>query len=93
MTVVCHVDDLKISHENGDTVDALISKLINLCGKEAELTIHQGKVYGYIGMKLDYHERSKVEIDMTDYLKTSWTTFQISIKARPLHRWQIIFWR
>ena len=27
MTVVWHVDDLKISHENGDTVDALIRKL------------------------------------------------------------------
>ena len=29
MKVVWHVDDLKISHDNGDTVDALIRKLIN----------------------------------------------------------------
>ena len=27
MKVVSHVDDLKISHQNGDTVDALIRKL------------------------------------------------------------------
>ena len=52
MTVVCHVDDLKISHENGDTVDALISKLSKKYGKEADLKIHRGNVHKYIGVKL-----------------------------------------
>ena len=40
MTVVWHADDLKISHENGDTVYALINKLSELYEKEADLTIH-----------------------------------------------------
>ena len=35
MTVVWHVDDLKISHKNGDTVDALINKLRERYGREA----------------------------------------------------------
>ena len=74
MTVVWHVDDLKISHENKDTVDSLISKLRERYGKKADLTIHQGKVHKYLGMKLDYRDQSKVKIDMADYLKTSWTT-------------------
>ena len=40
MIAVWHVDDLQISHENGDTVDALISKLSEQYGKEADLKIH-----------------------------------------------------
>ena len=38
--VVWHMNDLKISHENGDTVDAPISELSKRYRKEAELTIH-----------------------------------------------------
>ena len=50
------MDDLKISHKNGDTVDALINKLIKQYGKEADLTTHRGKVHEYLGMKLDYRD-------------------------------------
>ena len=69
MTVVWHVDDLNISHENGDTVDALIKNLSKQYGKEADLTTHRGKVHEYLGMKLDYRKQGKVKIDTTDYLK------------------------
>ena len=69
MTVVWHVDNLDISHENVDTVDALISKLSEQYGKEADLTIHHGKLHEYLRMKLDYRDQGKVKIDMTDYLK------------------------
>ena len=41
MTVIWHVDELKISHVNGYTEDALISKLRERYGKEADLTIHR----------------------------------------------------
>ena len=33
------------------------------------MTIHQGKVHEYLGMKLNYHKEGKVKIDMTGYLK------------------------
>ena len=69
MTVVWHVDDLKFSHENGYTVGALINKLRDQYGKEADLTIHRVKVHEYLGTKLDYHEMDKVKTDMTDYLE------------------------
>ena len=63
------MDNLKISQENGDTVDALINNLSERYGKEADLKINRGKVHEYLGMKLDYHKQGKVKIDMTDYLK------------------------
>ena len=37
ITGVWNVDDLKISPENGDTVDALINKLRKRYGKEEDL--------------------------------------------------------
>ena len=93
ITVVWHVDDLKISHDNGDTVDALIRKLSKQYGKEVDLKIHRGKVHEYLGKKLDYHEQGKVKVEMTYYMKTYWTTYQTSIKIEPSHRRQTIFLR
>ena len=66
MIVVWHVDDLKISHKNGYTLDALINKLGERYGKEEDLTMHRGKVHEYLGMNMDYHKEVKVKIDMTD---------------------------
>ena len=69
ITVVSHVNDLRISHENQDTVNALINKLSERYGKGVDLTIHRGKVHEYLGMKLDYRKEGKVKINITDYLK------------------------
>ena len=69
MRVVWHVDDPKTPHENGDTVDALIRKLNDKYGKEADPTTHRGNVHEFMGMKIDYREQGKVKTDMTDYLK------------------------
>ena len=69
MIMVWNLNDMKISNINEDAVDALISQLSEQYGKEAELEIHRGKVYNFLGMKLDYRESSKLKIDMTDYLK------------------------
>ena len=65
MTAVWHLDNLKISHKNGDTVDNLINQLNERFGREADLKIHQGKVHEYLGMKLDYRKLSKVKTYMT----------------------------
>ena len=51
-------------------MDTLISKISKRYRKEADLTIHQGKVHKYLGIKLDYFNQGKVKIDTTDYLKT-----------------------
>ena len=65
------MDNLRISHENGDTLDAPINKLSERYGKEENLTIHRGEVHEYLGVKLEYRKQGKVKIDMTDYLEKS----------------------
>ena len=56
MTVIWHVGDLEIFHENEDTVGALISKVSEQYGKEVDMKIHQGKVQEYLGINIDYRE-------------------------------------
>ena len=45
LTVVWHVNNLKISHVESDIFKEMISQLSKLYGKEAELTINRGKVH------------------------------------------------
>ena len=67
-TLVWHVDDMKISHVGSKVVDAVINQLKQEFGKEAPLTIHQGKIHDYLGMTLDYSFPGKVQIKMEDYI-------------------------
>ena len=63
------MDDLKISHENGDTVDALINKVSKRYGKDADLTTHQGKAHDYLVINMGYYKEGKIKMDMKDYVK------------------------
>ena len=74
LTVVWHVDDLKISHVDKNVVLALIEKLNNkygntASGQDVPLTVHRGKLHYYLGMTLDYRTKNKVRIDMRAYIK------------------------
>jgi hypothetical protein len=42
-TIIWHVDDLKISHKDPEVVSSVIAMLEQVFGKEAPLTITQGK--------------------------------------------------
>ena len=59
-TIVWHVDDLKISHVDADTVTSTIKLIDDEFGNEAPITVTRGKVHDYLGMTLDYTEKGKV---------------------------------
>jgi len=69
LTVVWHVDDLKISHKQPEVVDDLImwlqSKYEDEVGKVKKL---QGKVHEYLGMTLDYETKGEVKLKMQAYV-------------------------
>jgi hypothetical protein len=52
--VIWHVNDLKISNCKGKVVSEIINKLSEVLGKESPLTMHQGAVHDYFGMKIDF---------------------------------------
>ena len=74
LTIVWHVDDLKISHVDRDVVSDVISQLSDKyettpTGLKTPLTINRGKKHEYLGMLLDYTTDGKVIIDMREYIK------------------------
>ena len=73
ISVVWHVNDLKISHVDKEVVTHLIKQLDNVygtdpSGNKTPLTIKRGKKHEYLGMLLDYETKGKVRIDMRQYI-------------------------
>ena len=70
MTVVWHVDDLKVSHQDPKQVDKFIeflrSKYEDDTGK---VKVNRGTRHKYLGMTLDYGTPGSVKIDMCDYVE------------------------
>ena len=68
MTVVWHVDDLKVSHVDEKEVDKIIKQMEAEFGAEAPLSISCGKVHDYLGMNLDFRVEGEVRINMEHYI-------------------------
>jgi hypothetical protein len=68
-TMLWHVDDIKISHEDPKVVSQMIELLKGTYGKEAPLTITWGKVHEYLCMTIDYSTLGKVRITMLKYIR------------------------
>ncbi len=67
LTVLWHVDDLKISHREATVTTKFIEWLST---KYKGLTIHRGKTHDYLGMDLDYSTPGVLTVSMTKYTKT-----------------------
>lgn len=67
LTVVWHVDDLKISHKRHSQVTAFIKWLST---KYTSLTIHRGKLHDYLGMDYDYLTPGVLTLSMINYVNT-----------------------
>ena len=68
MTVVWHVDDLKVSHIDRKEVDKFIKQMEEEFGADAPISVSRGKVHDYLGMNLDFHVEGEVRIDMEHYI-------------------------
>ena len=64
MTVVWHVNDLKISHADPNEVTKMISYLKKACG---DVTAKRGKHITYLGMDMDFARQDEVSIGMDDF--------------------------
>ncbi len=66
LTMLWHVDNLKISHYDTKTVTEFIEWLGT---KYTGLTIHRGKTHNYLGMILDYSTPGVLKVSMEKYTK------------------------
>ena len=69
-TVAWHVDDLKVSHEEESVLYEFIAMMEKEFGQDAPLSVSRGPVQEYLGMTLDFCERGRVVIKISDYVKT-----------------------
>ena len=65
MTVIWHVDDLKISHKNPEAVTKVIKYLD---GIYPGVKVKRGKYHEYLGMDFDFATKGQVAVGMTDYM-------------------------
>ena len=68
MSVVWHVDDLKVSHVHGKEVDKFIMQMEETFGADAPLSVSHGKIHDYLGMNLNFRVKGEVRIDMEHYI-------------------------
>ena len=74
LTVVWHVDDLKVSH-----MDAGVVTRMSVCLKKTyerlfddgsgAMKFKQGKIHEYLGMQLDFTVAGQLKITMFDYIQ------------------------
>lgn len=67
-TIICHIDDLKISHMESKVVDDIIAAPKEEYEKVGMMTIHSGKVHELLDMTLDFSKPRKFIIKMEKYL-------------------------
>ena len=68
MTVVWHVNDLKVSHIDAREVEKFIQQMEETFGKDSPLTASHGQAHDYLGMTLDFHNKGEVHINMEHYI-------------------------
>ena len=69
MTVIWHVDDLKLSQKSELEITKFIVYIGKLNGNK--ITVNQGDVHDYLGMDIDYSEKRKgiVKVSMIKYVE------------------------
>eukprot|EP00804_Cyclotella_cryptica_P017574 CCRYP_006738-RC/>CCRYP_006738-RC protein AED:0.40 eAED:0.33 QI:0/-1/0/1/-1/1/1/0/582 len=67
LTVLWHVDDLKISCKDKFKVTKLICYLRKIYGEK--MSVHRGGKGKYLGMHLDFTEPGVFQVDMSNYIK------------------------
>ena len=50
MTVVWHVDELKVPHMDAGEVEKFVQQMEETFGKDTPLTVSHGQVHDYLGM-------------------------------------------
>jgi hypothetical protein len=66
-TMVWHVDNIKMSHDEEEMVTQMITWLKSIYGED--MMVSRGRVHDYLGMTLDFTTKGEVKITMIDYLK------------------------
>ena len=78
MTLAWHVDDMKMSHVDPEEVTKFINKLKEkFKDKFGIMKVKRGKTHNCLGMTLDFTEKGKAKVDMSECIKKMVEDFSI----------------
>eukprot|EP00957_Ditylum_brightwellii_P185969 14158582-Ditylum_brightwellii.AAC.2 len=80
LTIVWHVDDLKLLHHEKKEVEKVVSWLEQ---KYRKLQATRGERHDYLGMYLDFSLKGRVIIDVKDYVRSIVEDFPVKITKMP----------
>jgi hypothetical protein len=88
LTVVWHVDDLKVSHRKAKVVTKIIDWLKSTYERlfddgSGAMQVSRGKVHKYLDMTLDFNTPGEVKITMIPYVKEILKLFTEHDKSEP----------
>ena len=87
MTVMWHVDDLKVSHKDQSAIDDFAvwpKSKYKKKDKGLLLFYHKGKMHDYLGINLDYSERKTLKVSMIKYIDKIFKGFSDDIETPAL---------
>ena len=67
-TIFWYVDNINILHMIPKVLDEVISQLTTKYGKVSPLTVSQGHVHNYLGMRSYYGTKGKVSINIYNHI-------------------------
>ena len=82
LTVAWHVDDLKVSHEEEKVLDEFIGMMEKEFGQDAPLSVACGPIQEYLGMTLDFSEKGRVVVKMSNYVKSMLNDAPLSMDGK-----------
>ena len=76
LTLLWHVDDVKISHKDSKVVDEFISWMDQKYSDEnGKITVTRGKIHVFLGMTLDFSVPGELKINMVSYVEAMLAEF------------------
>ena len=81
LTVVWHVDNLKVIHIDGGVVTRMVAWLKKTYGRlfkdgSGAMNLNRGMIHEYLGMTLKYSTQGEVKITMYNYIRDIVTDFK-----------------
>ena len=83
-TIKFHVDDLMSSHIDPRVNDEFDVWLNKKYGAYGAVKCTRGKIHDYLGMKMDFTEKGKVKVDMSDYIESMVDDFPVEFKPEDI---------
>ena len=76
------MDDLKVSHEEEEVLYEFIGMMEKDFGQDAPLSVTRGWVQEYLGMTLDFSEKGRVVVKMSNYVNNMLNDAPLSMDGK-----------